>query len=285
MAAYRGAKSYAPHEEQPKEEDNHHVLSSSGDLFYFYAQTLEQCAKFTTSRPLYDLFMVFKKWLRIYAGEQPLLILQLISNGFLDDVLMAALRRVDIPPRDRKSTDNRFNPADQQTVCRILNTADYCHRTALQVRRIPILWMVFDLLRQLEEKMRDRIDRGFAEKITMQTELELFLGYIALPAPEGLTDWIPSVISVAIAQLLRDLEQCTETYFISMTRILWSSIETVSGQMSYVLELARVVDAFIEGIKGSIEQKKYLRNFYDKASKYGYWCSLGKALIILLSAS
>ena len=70
MAAYRGVKSRTSLEEQPvKEEDNHHVLSSSGDLFYFYAQTLEQCAKFTTGKPLYDLFVVFKKWLRIYAGR------------------------------------------------------------------------------------------------------------------------------------------------------------------------------------------------------------------------
>jgi vacuolar protein sorting-associated protein 53 len=69
MAAYRGAKPRTSHDEQPKDEDNHHVLSSSGDLFYFYAQTLEQCAKFTISGPLYDLFVVFKKWLRIYAGQ------------------------------------------------------------------------------------------------------------------------------------------------------------------------------------------------------------------------
>jgi vacuolar protein sorting-associated protein 53 len=75
---------------------------------------------------------------------------------------------------------------------------------------------------------------------------------------------------------LRDLEQCTETYFVSMTRTLWSSIETVTGQMPYILELVRVVDAFVEGIKGSIEQKKYLRNFYDKASRCGYLPFLGK---------
>ncbi|KIM30498.1 hypothetical protein M408DRAFT_66180 [Serendipita vermifera MAFF 305830] len=70
MAAYRGIKSRTSVEDQAiKEEDNHYVLSSSGDLFYFYAQTLEQCAKFTTGKPLHDLFVVFRKWLRIYAGK------------------------------------------------------------------------------------------------------------------------------------------------------------------------------------------------------------------------
>lgn len=69
MAAYRGSGSRPSIEgEGQEQEDNQRVLPSSGDLFYFYAQTLEQCAKFTTGRPLYDLFLVFKKWLRIYAG-------------------------------------------------------------------------------------------------------------------------------------------------------------------------------------------------------------------------
>lgn len=45
------------------------VLPSSTELFYFYAQNLEQCAKLSTGKPLYDLCKVHKKWLRIYAGQ------------------------------------------------------------------------------------------------------------------------------------------------------------------------------------------------------------------------
>lgn len=44
------------------------VLPSSTELFYFYAQNLEQCAKLSTGKPLFDLCKVHKKWLRIYAG-------------------------------------------------------------------------------------------------------------------------------------------------------------------------------------------------------------------------
>jgi len=79
---------------------------------------------------------------------------------------------------------------------------------------------------------------------------------------------VASVISVAISQLLRDLEQSTEPFFNTMSRTPWASIETVTGQMPYVLELTRVVDAFVDVIKSSIEQKKYLRNFYDRTSRY-----------------
>lgn len=45
------------------------VLPSSTDLFYFYGQILEQCAKLSTGQPLFDLSTLFKKWLRIYAGK------------------------------------------------------------------------------------------------------------------------------------------------------------------------------------------------------------------------
>lgn len=47
------------------------VLPSSTELFYFYGQSLEQCAKLSTGKPLYDLCTLHKKWLRIYAGTLP----------------------------------------------------------------------------------------------------------------------------------------------------------------------------------------------------------------------
>ena len=45
------------------------VLPSSTELFYVYGQTLEGCATLSTGRPLFDLLGVFKKWLRVYAGD------------------------------------------------------------------------------------------------------------------------------------------------------------------------------------------------------------------------
>ena len=44
------------------------VLPSSTELFYFYGQSLEQCAKLSTGQPLFDLSNIHKKWLKIYAG-------------------------------------------------------------------------------------------------------------------------------------------------------------------------------------------------------------------------
>ena len=53
------------------------VLPSSTELFYFYGQTLEQCSKLFTSKPLLDLSILHRKWLRIYA----------------EDVLLASLKK------------------------------------------------------------------------------------------------------------------------------------------------------------------------------------------------
>ena len=78
LAQYRGPKSRSSLEavstsgSAPDETDGASpvlLLPSSTELFYFYAQILEQCAKMFTGQPLFDLCQLFKKWLKIYAGK------------------------------------------------------------------------------------------------------------------------------------------------------------------------------------------------------------------------
>jgi len=71
------------------------VLPSSTDLFYFYGQSLEQCAKLSTGRPLFDLCTLHKKWLRIYAGgEVHFAIYSLLTlKPFLEEVLATNVKR------------------------------------------------------------------------------------------------------------------------------------------------------------------------------------------------
>ena len=71
LSKYRGTKSRSSLEARTSEDDSEPratVLPSSTELFYFYAQILEQCASLFTGQPLYDLCNLQKKWLRIYAG-------------------------------------------------------------------------------------------------------------------------------------------------------------------------------------------------------------------------
>ena len=77
-----------------------------------------------------------------------------------------------------------------------------------------------------------------------------------------------SVISSAIQTLVREFEAACEAAFLNMQRTAWATLSLVSGQSSYVDELTLAIEQLFELIKPRIEQKKYLRNFLDKASGF-----------------
>ena len=74
LSQYRGPKSRSsleasvPSDSEDSSASPVLVLPSSTELFYFYAQSLDQCAKLFTGQALYDLSSLHKKWLKIYAG-------------------------------------------------------------------------------------------------------------------------------------------------------------------------------------------------------------------------
>jgi hypothetical protein len=82
----------------------------------------------------------------------------------------------------------------------------------------------------------------------------------------GLTTLTRSVASSAIFVLLRELEKNCEGHFETMARTIWSNIENVSGPSAYIKDLSDSVDHVVEIVSPLIEQKKYLRNFFDKAA-------------------
>lgn len=76
-----------------------------------------------------------------------------------------------------------------------------------------------------------------------------------------------SVISSAITTLLRELETASEGPFGVMARTSWPTLNQVSGQSAYIADLVTVVEGVMEAVKPLVEQKKYLRNLLDKASR------------------
>lgn len=226
LAPHRKGKSNKPQprasvdSSQGGNEDNSSpppvVLPSSTELFYFYAQSLEQCAKLSTGQPLFELATLHKKWLHIYA----------------DEVLAANAKRP-ITAVVRMSTDSRVDVESLKQSCLLINTADYCQTTALE----------------LEKKYCEKINSEFKEKITFQVECDLFV----------------SSISTAIAALLREFEAACDPCFTTMSRSIWSSVNQVSGQSPYSDDLVKAAEQVVGLIKPLVEQKKYLRNFFDKA--------------------
>ncbi|KAG1455215.1 hypothetical protein G6F46_007864 [Rhizopus delemar] len=90
----------------PEEDGTVVVLPSSTDLFYFYKETLVQCAKFSTGKALLDLSQVFAKHL----------------NSYCNKILLGGLTRND------PKTPDYFRLASLS-----LNTADYCSMTTQQL--------------------------------------------------------------------------------------------------------------------------------------------------------
>ncbi|EPS45831.1 hypothetical protein H072_238 [Dactylellina haptotyla CBS 200.50] len=82
------------------------VLASSIELFQFYRVTFAQCAKLSAGSKLYDLSVIFAKYL----------------DGYADTVLLYHL-----PDKPGMMLPN------DETIITVLNTADYCHALTSQL--------------------------------------------------------------------------------------------------------------------------------------------------------
>lgn len=61
--------------------------------------------------------------------------------------------------------DTRYDVSELKSACTLINTADYCQTTALE----------------LEENIRAKCDEAFKEQITLQDERDLFVRYVYAP--------------------------------------------------------------------------------------------------------
>jgi len=117
--------------------------------------------------------------------------------------------------------------------------------------------------------VKEKISEEYQSKISLQAECDLFVGYVVsvylwMFKPYQL---FYSVISSAILVLLRELEASIEQPLLTMQRTSWTTVDTVSGESAYIGELVLAVEEVVSVVRDHIEQKKYLRNFFDKASR------------------
>lgn len=101
-------------------DDDTGVFTSSTDLFLFYRQTMVNLAKLSTGRPFLDLCKLFGKWLMLYADALNMKIPKYVYCFQQGDRIFE---------RD----DKRASAEDVKITCVILNTAEYCQNTAMQV--------------------------------------------------------------------------------------------------------------------------------------------------------
>lgn len=94
--------------DKSSDDPNMTVLPSSTDIFYFYRETLTQCARFSTGGALWDLCNLFSKHLSSYCEK---VLLQGIAKDEKQPITVEHIRYIALT----------------------VNTADYCCITTSQV--------------------------------------------------------------------------------------------------------------------------------------------------------
>jgi len=221
LSQYRGARSRPSLEGTLLESGDAGpaVLPSSTELFYFYGQTLDQCSKYTSGEPMVRLAKVFGKWLKIYC----------------DDVLLSGLKKdVGGIAGIRRSVEGRTNLQEVKNACIVLNTAEYCLNTSLQ----------------LEERLKDKVKESLRDNVSFQDEREGFT----------------AVMAQCITNILRELESACDPAFAAILKTPWRDLDNVSGRSAYIVDLVGSIKEVAECVRTRIDSKKYIRNFADKAT-------------------
>ena len=184
------------------------VISSSTELFSFYRLTLSQCARLSPGARLVELTKVFAKYLDQYAQQ----------------ILWYHLS-------ERPSGQTPSNVSNVEDMILVLNTADYCYNTSVQ----------------LEEKIKGRIESAFKSNIDLQSQGEAFMG----------------IAAATVRALVRRVEVDIEPAWREMRNVGWSKLENVSDHSSYVSEMISKINSRAGEILGMLHKQQYARAFCD----------------------
>ncbi|KAL1129412.1 hypothetical protein AAG570_013939 [Ranatra chinensis] len=221
------------------------VLPSCADLFVFYKKCLVQCNQLSTGNPMLTLALTFQKYLREYASK--VLQSNLPKPGGVGSSGGAASLSASVTniTRDLSSAAGliqnflkegdatRFNRQELARICCILTTAEYCLETT----------------QQLEEKLKEKIDRDLSDKIKLSQEQDIFHG----------------VISLSIQLLVQDLEAACEPALTAMNKIQWQNVESVGDQSGYVTAITSHLKTTVPTIRDNLaSSRKYFTQFCIK---------------------
>ncbi|CAG5081341.1 Similar to Vps53: Vacuolar protein sorting-associated protein 53 homolog (Mus musculus) [Cotesia congregata] len=237
------------------------VLSSCADLFVFYKKCMLQCTQLSTGSIMLNLSETFQKYLREYALKLLQNNLPKIGGGSLS--LGSSMSSITRDFRDlstagliqnfqsflKEGETTRFSKEEQSRICCILTTAEYCLETT----------------QQLEEKLKEKTDKNYAEKINLSQEQDLF----------------HNVISNCIQLLVQDLEAACDPALTAMIKVPWGSIESVGDQSAYASTIIAHLKQTIPTIRDRLSScrkyftqlcVKFVSSFIPKLVQQLYKC-------------
>ena len=224
------------------------VLPSCGDLFVFYRKCLVQCSELSTGQPMLSLSTLFRKYLSEYTRRVLVPSLPRVGSASATQPLpsipsMTQLR--DLKELSQATTgilanfssllkeggdSVRFSPADQEVICMVLVTVEYC----------------IDTTKQLEEKLKQKVETALADQITFAGELEMF----------------HSVTAQCVGLLVNELEGACDPALQAMVRVAWAAVEQVGDQSHYVSQLSSAVRATVPRLRDCLQtSRKYFTQF------------------------
>ncbi|XP_071716607.1 vacuolar protein sorting-associated protein 53 A-like isoform X2 [Rutidosis leptorrhynchoides] len=206
------------------DDGNHtNILSSSMQVFLIIRRSLKRCCALTNNQTLLNLFKVFQRVLRAYATK---LLMKLPKGGM---GIVAAATGLD---GHIKTSDK-----DERLICYIVNTAEYCHKTA----------------GELAENVSKIIDSQLTEAVDM-SEVQ---------------DEFSAVITKALVTLVHSIENKFDAEMAAMTRVPWGTLESVGDQSEYVNSINMILSSSVP-ILGNLLSPIYFQFFFDKlASSLG----------------
>ncbi|XP_075988380.1 vacuolar protein sorting 53 isoform X2 [Anticarsia gemmatalis] len=210
------------------------VISSCADLFLFYKKCLVQCARLTTGEPMIELAGVFQKYLREYASavlqaslpraHSSALPLAVPSMPSIVTNLHTLLRD------DNQGNDARYTKQEISKITSVITTSEYCLETTIH----------------LEQKLKEKVSPGLADKIDMTPEQDLF----------------HKIISNCIQMLVQDLELASEPALQAMTKISWLNFDNVGDQSSYVTQIIMHLKNSVPNLRDNLSSsRKYFTQF------------------------
>ncbi|XP_076921561.1 vacuolar protein sorting-associated protein 53 A-like [Bidens hawaiensis] len=199
------------------------ILSSSMQVFLIIRRSLKRCCAMTKNQTLLNLFKVFQRVLRAYATK----LLMKLPKGGMGIVATSTGMDGHIKTYDK----------DERLICYIVNTAEYCHKTA----------------GELAENVSKIIDSHLTDAVDI-SEVQ---------------DEFSAVITKALVRLVHGVEIKADIELAAMTRVPWGTLESVGDQSEYVNNINIILTSSVPTL-GSLLSPVYFQFFLDKlASSLG----------------
>uniref|UniRef100_A0A8C1P120 Vacuolar protein sorting-associated protein 53 homolog n=1 Tax=Cyprinus carpio TaxID=7962 RepID=A0A8C1P120_CYPCA len=212
------------------------VLPSCADLFVYYKKCMVQCSQLSTGEPMIALTTIFQKYLREYAWK--------ILSGNLPKTSTSSggLTISSLLKEKEGSEVTKFTMEELCLICSILSTAEYCLATT----------------QQLEEKLKEKVDKPLMERINLTGEMDTF----------------STVISNSIQLLVQDLDAACDPALTAMSKMPWQSVEHVGDQSPYVTSVIMHIKQNVPIIRDNLAStRKYFTQFCSFMTHSSTTCS------------